>query len=106
MNLKLKSDKKVVALHSSLVTRHSRGVALVVTLILLSVTLVMAVAFLAISRRERNSVSTEADTTAAKFAADAALAHAEAQIVSDILNATNPYISQLYVSTNYINAAG
>ena len=41
--------------------RHSkfeRGIALVITLIMLSVTLVMAVAFLALARRERGSVST------------------------------------------------
>jgi hypothetical protein len=90
--------------------RHSRkserGIALVITLILLSVTLVMAVAFLAISRRERNSVSTETDTTTAKLAADSALAQAESQLVSGMLATTNPYVFSLLVSTNYINAAG
>jgi len=39
-----------------------RGMALVVTLIMLSVTLIMSVAFLAISRRERNAVTTTTDT--------------------------------------------
>src|SRR5580692_10338281 len=73
--------------------KSQEGVALVITLILLSVTLVMAVAFLAISRRERNSVSTETDTTTAKLAADSALAQAEAQIVSGFLATTNPYVS-------------
>jgi hypothetical protein len=79
---------------------------LIVTLILLSVTLVMAVAFLAISRRERGSVATESDTTAAKFAADSALAHAEARIVVQILVTTNPYVQPLLVSTNYYNSFG
>lgn len=107
MNLKLKTGNQAAAGHSSLATCHfSRGVALVVTLILLAVTLVMAVAFLAISRRERGSVSTETDTTTAKLAADSALASAEARMVSDILNTTNPYVSRLYVSTNYVNALG
>ena len=44
------------------VTRHlspPAGVALVITLILLSVTLLMALAFLAISKRERGSVTTQ-----------------------------------------------
>ncbi|HTR41446.1 MAG TPA: hypothetical protein VMH87_07495 [Pseudomonadales bacterium] len=86
--------------------RSQSGVALVVTLILLSVTLVMAIAFLAVSRRERNSVSTESDTTAAKLASDSALAQAEARIVSQILITTNPYIQSLLVSTNYINTIG
>ncbi len=78
-----------------------RGVALVITLILLSVTLVMAIAFLAISRRERGSVTTETDSTTAKLAADSALAQAEARIVSQILITTNPYVQPLLVSTNY-----
>jgi hypothetical protein len=85
---------------------NERGVALVITLILLSVTLVMAVAFLAISRRERGSVTTESDTTTAKFAADSALAQAEARIVSQILITTNPYVQSLLVSTNYYNISG
>ena len=66
----------------------------------------MAVAFLAISRRGRASVSTETDSTTAKLAADSALAQAEAQIVSGFLTTTNPYVSSLLVSTNYINGYG
>jgi hypothetical protein len=87
---------------SEIVHRQS-AMALVLTLILLSVTLVMAVAFLAISRRERNSVSTTTDTTTANLAADSALAQAEAQIVSGVLASMNPYVSPLVVSTNYIS---
>lgn len=86
--------------------KSEQGIALVITLILLSVTLVMAVAFLAVSRRERGSVTTTQDTATAKFAADAALARAEARIVSQILTTTNPYVFSLYVSTNYINRYG
>ena len=85
---------------------RERGIALVITLILLAVTLVMAIAFLAISRRESTSQSTTADAATAKFAADAALAKAEARIVSQILTTTNPYVFSLMVSTNYINPAG
>ena len=82
--------------------------ALVITLILLSVTLVMAVAFLAISRRERNAVTTATDTASARLAADAALANAEAQIVANIFATTNvaAYNFGLLVSTNYINGYG
>jgi hypothetical protein len=83
-----------------------RGVALVITLLLLSVTLIMAVAFLAISNRERGSVTTEADTTTARLAADSALANAQAQIIANVLSTTNPYNFGLLVSTNYINAVG
>jgi hypothetical protein len=83
-----------------------RGIALVITLILLSVTLVMAIAFLAISRRERNSVTTTTDAAVAKLAADSALAHAEAQIIANVFATTNPYNFGLLVSTNFINANG
>ena len=91
---------------SSIINRKSeRGIALIITLILLSVTLVMAIAFLAISRRERGSVSTSTDTATARLAADSALASAEAQIVANMLSTTNPYDFGLIVSTNYISAA-
>ena len=92
---------------SAIVNLKSRsGIALVITLILLSVTLIMAVAFLAISSRERGSVTTESEATTARLAADAALAHAEAQIMANVLSTTNPYNFGLIVSTNYINPAG
>jgi hypothetical protein len=115
--MKIKSDKKVTsdkwqvtgckACHPSPVTGHSqRGIALIITLILLSVTLIMAVAFLAISRRERGSVTTATDTATARLAADSALANAQAQIIASIFATTNPYNSSLLVSTNYINPNG
>jgi hypothetical protein len=92
---------------SQIANRQSEsGIALVITLILLSVTLVMAIAFLAISRRERGSVSTKTDTTVAKNASETALAQATAQIVAQVYATQNPYIESLIVSTNYINAAG
>ena len=89
------------------VTRHSqRGIALIITLILLSVTLFMAIAFLAVSRRERGSVVTETATVTARLAADSALAGAQAQILATVLQTTNPFNFGLLVSTNYINANG
>jgi hypothetical protein len=92
---------------SAIANRQSRsGIALVITLILLSVTLVMAVAFLAISNRERSSVTTTTDATTARLAAETALAQAESQILSQMLATTNPYTYGLIVSTNYINPNG
>jgi hypothetical protein len=89
--------------HPSPVTRHpERGIALVITLILLSVTLVMAVAFLALSNRERGAVATSTDTATARLAGDSALANAEGQIIANILSTTNPYDSSLLVSMNYL----
>ncbi|HEX4343655.1 MAG TPA: hypothetical protein VH255_09700, partial [Verrucomicrobiae bacterium] len=83
-----------------------RGMALVITLILLSVTLVMALAFLAISTRERTAVTTSTETATARLAADSALANAEAQIAANILATSNSYNYGLLVSTNYINPNG
>ncbi len=89
---------------SPIINRQSReGIALVITLILLSVTLFMAIAFLAISRRERGSVLTETDTVTARLAADSGLAKAlEAQILATVLLTTNTYNFGLLVSTNYV----
>ena len=91
----------------SLASRPSeRGVALIITLILLAVVTFMALTFLAVSRRERNAVTTTTDTASAQLAADDALASAEGQIVANTLATTNPYNFGLLVSTNYINPSG
>ena len=83
-----------------------RGVALVITVILLAVVTLLALTFLAVSRRERGAVTTATDTYSAKLAADDALANAEAQIVANVLATTNPYNFGLVVSTNFINPYG
>jgi hypothetical protein len=83
-----------------------RGVALIITLILLGVVTFMAITFLALSRRERAAVATVTDTAGSRYAADAALANAEAQIVANVLSTTNPFVFGLLVSTNYISTNG
>jgi len=83
-----------------------RGVALIITLILLSVVTFMTITFLALSRRERSAVATVTDTAGARLAADAALASAEAQVIANALSTANPYSFGLLVSTNYINPIG
>jgi hypothetical protein len=88
---------------SSIANRKSeKGVALIITLILLSVTLLMALAFMAISSREHGAVATSTDAATARLGADSALATAEAQVMSSILTTTNPYNFGLLVSTNYL----
>ena len=83
--------------------KSASGVALIITLILLSVTLIMAVAFLASARRERNAVSTTTDAAIARLATDAALAAAEAQLAANLFaNANFPYNFGQFVSQNYI----
>ena len=82
--------------------------ALIITLILLSVTLIMAVAFLALARRERGAVTTTTDTTIARLATEAALAAAQAQMAANIFATTNQgaYDYHVFVSTNFINTNG
>jgi hypothetical protein len=93
--------------NSELRTPNSQnGVALIITLILLSVVTFMAITFLALSRRERSAVTTVTDTASARLAADAALANAEAQVIANVLATTNPFNFTLLVSTNYINPLG
>jgi hypothetical protein len=79
---------------------RQRGVALVITLIMLSVTLLMALAFLAMSNRERNAAATSTDAATARLASEAALNAAVGQIAANVLSSTNPYNFGLVVSTN------
>ena len=94
--------------HGSRITHpRQRGMALIITLILLSVTLVMAIAFLALSSREQNAVKTTTDTAIARYAAETALAAAQAQIVAGIRQSPGSAFNfGLLVSTNYINPSG
>jgi hypothetical protein len=86
--------------------QSQRGVALVITLIMLSVVTVMAVVFLGISRRERASVGVIANQTDARLAAEAGLARAQAELLGRIAASDNLFDYDYFVSTNYISAAG
>src|ERR1035438_5698914 len=82
-------------------TRHSeRGVALVITLIMLSVITFMAITFLVVSRREHGSVATTTDSTIARLAAESGRDRAIADVLVPILAYTNPFNFGLVVSTN------
>lgn len=86
--------------------QNQRGIALITTLIMLSVVTVMAVAFLAVSRRERAAVTTSSDRLDAKGMAEAGYQRAEAEIVSRVLATTNILAYDLLVSTNYLSPFG
>ncbi|KAB2674268.1 MAG: hypothetical protein DVB31_02470 [Verrucomicrobia bacterium] len=78
-----------------------RGVALVITLIMLAVVTMTAVAFLAVARRERGSVSAAGDQLDAQFAADTALQRAEAEVAARIIASGSRLNFGLAVSTNW-----
>jgi hypothetical protein len=83
-----------------------RAVALVVTLLLLSVITFMAVLFLVVSRNEHGNVATDTDQATAKLAAEGALQRAAVQLAASVMATTNPYAYTLQVPTNYVNIAG
>ena len=61
-----------------------RGVALVLTLIMLSVITFLTVAFLAVSRRDRASVTTSLNQTDSQLMADTALARVQSEMTTQI----------------------
>ncbi len=84
-----------------------RGVALVITLIMLSLMTVLTVVFVALARRERASVTATQDLTDAELAAEAALNRAKADLVAQVIASTNLNGYDLTVSRAYFtNAAG
>jgi hypothetical protein len=83
-----------------------RGVALIISLILLAVITFMAVTFLVVSRSERGAVSTSTDQTIAREAANTAADRAIAEALASIMAWTNAGNYQLAVSTNYISSRG
>ena len=85
------------------VAQRRRGIALVITLIMLSVVTITAVAFLAVTSRERGAVAASGEQIDARYATDAAFSKAQAEITSRILAYGNPNAFPYMVSTNYIN---
>jgi hypothetical protein len=90
----------------ALPSRGERGIALVVTLILLTVITFLTVAFLFLSQRERGAVTTAVDMTVARLATESATEQAKALILARMIATTNPFNYGLIVSTNFINPLG
>ena len=79
-----------------------RGVALVITLIMLSVVTITAVAFLTVARRERAAVAAAGEQADVRIAADAALNRARARILAQIASSGLRESPTLFVSTNFM----
>lgn len=105
---KLKAESRKLKSAAGLPRRSfaEAGIALVVTLIMISVIAFMAITFLVISQRERGSVSVAANQTDARLAAETALQTATARLLAPVIAYTNPFNYDLLVSTNYINPEG
>jgi hypothetical protein len=81
--------------------KQQQGVALVITLILLTIITVIAVAFLAVTHRERASVTETLNSTDSEFAMSAAMERAKAEILGTTLSFTNLFNTELRVSTTF-----
>jgi hypothetical protein len=93
----------------SLVTRHQSrqsGVALVVTIIMISVITFLTIAFLALSGREKGATKTATDQVTARLEADRAMERAKVELLAGILASRNPNNFNFLVSTNFINWTG
>lgn len=82
------------------------AVALIITVIMLSVITFLAVAFLALSSREKGSVKISTDQTSARLAADAALVRAQNELLAGILAERSLANFDLLASTNYVSPGG
>jgi hypothetical protein len=86
--------------------KSQHGVALVITLILLSVITFLAVTFLVVTHGEREQTAAQSNQMDASLAAEAALDQAQATVVSSMMARNNGQDFGLLVSTNFINPNG
>jgi hypothetical protein len=82
------------------------AVALVITLLMLSVITFLAIAFLSMTKRNRSAVSTTLDVATARSMSDAALARAQTEIIARMMAQTDILSYDYTASHNYISAAG
>ncbi len=93
---------------SPVTLRPSRqsGVALIVTIIMISVITFLTIAFLALSGREKGAVKSATAQTTARLSADQALDRTKVELLTAILASGNVNNFDLLVSTNFINPNG
>ena len=86
--------------------KSERGIALVITLVMLSIVTVMAIIFLGVSRRERASVKVGEDIANANYMADAATERAKAEAIARMIAEGSKLYYDLFNSRSYINRDG
>jgi hypothetical protein len=91
---------------TGVVPSRQSGVALVVTIIMISVITFLTIAFLALSGREKGATKTATDQVNARLAADQAMERAKVELLAGILASRNPNNFDFLVSTNFINWSG
>lgn len=86
--------------------RHKQGVALVTTVIMLSIVTIMTVAFLGVTRRERASVIASTDLTISRQMSKMGSERAVGEVVSRMIRDNSIQSIDFLVSTNYYNPEG
>ena len=86
-------------------TRES-AVALVITLLMLSVITFLAIAFLAMTKRDRSAVTATLDVDTARSMSDAGLARAQASLMAQMMTAKDILSYDYTASHNFINPVG
>jgi len=86
--------------------RNAPGIALVITLLMLSVITFLAVAFLVLTRTHRDQVNASLDVAMSQDMSRAALARAQSQIIARMKAHTNILNYDYMVSQNFINPSG
>ncbi|HEX4121838.1 MAG TPA: hypothetical protein VH619_14555, partial [Verrucomicrobiae bacterium] len=86
--------------------RSKRGIALVITLLMLSVITFLAVAFLAMTRRDRAAVTATMDVDGARNMSDAALNRAQAEVMARMIAQGDALSYDYMVSRNFISPGG
>ncbi len=75
-----------------------RGVALILTLIMLAIITIVTVVFLATASRNRQSTTVRIDQTASEFATETAAQHAQGKIIERVMRETNLLAFDFFVS--------
>src|SRR6187549_2940776 len=75
-----------------------RGVALILTLIMLAIITIVTVVFLATTSRNRASTTIRVDQTAAELGTETALQHAQGKIIERVMRETNLLAFDFFVS--------
>ncbi len=83
-----------------------RGIALVITLVMLAIVTVMAIVFLGVSRRERASVKVVEDIATANMMADAAAERAKAEAIAKMAAEGTKLYYDMFNSRSFQNPNG
>lgn len=83
-----------------------RGIALVVTLLMLSVITFLAVAFLVLTRGHRSAVTVTIDQNTARTMSEAAVARAQTEIIARMMGQQDMLSYDYMASHNYVSAGG